>query len=145
MDWGRLKQQLAWEVEEYLADLRVIRDDLKNAEGWIGIVLFLVALLMTIAWVILSLGFSPGNDHVINLLNRLGLHSCRPINNFSGIVIFVDFILLIFLTVISMGNSINMLRRVRRKQPREPRDLLVSTALMLIVGIGGIVFMIRVC
>lgn len=145
MDWQGIKRQLAWEVREYLADLRTIREDLKNVEGWIGFLLFLTALLMTAAWLVVSLGFSPGNAYVTSLLHRLGLHSCRPVDNFSGIVIFVDFVMLIFLTVISLGNSINMLRRVRRKQPRNPRDLIISTSLMLITGVGGIVYMIRVC
>jgi putative copper export protein len=67
------------------------------------------------------------------------------VDNFSGVVMFVDFIMLLFLTVVSLGNVLNMMRRVRQGEPREPRDLIVSTSLMLAVGIGGIIFMLWVC
>ncbi len=140
-----LKARLAREAREYLADLRELRDDLKSAEGWIAFFLLLAAALIAAAWFVVSLGFNPANEHINSWLYRLGLHSCRPLDNFSGVVIFVDFVLLIFLTVISLGNALNMMRRVRRGQPRRPRDLIVSAALMLVAGIGGIVFMRWVC
>lgn len=140
-----LKARLAREVREYLADLRELRDDLKSAEGWIAFFLLLAAALLAAAWSVVSLGFNPANEHISSWLYRLGMHSCRPVDNFSGVVIFVDFVLLVFLTVVSLGNALNMMRRVRRGQPRQPRDLIVSAALMLVAGIGGIVFMRWVC
>ena len=60
-------------------------------------------------------------------------------------MIFIDLFLLLFLTVVSLGNVFNMLRRVNRGLPREPRDLIISSSLMLAVGIGGIIFMLRAC
>lgn len=144
-DWDKLKRQLAQEAREYLADLREIREGLKSVEGWIALGLLIAAVLMTLAWLVVSLGFNPPNDHVISLLYRLGLRPCRPVTNFSGVVMFVDLIMLVFLTVLSLGNVINMMRRAKQRLPREPRDLIVSTSLMLGVGIGGIVFMIQVC
>lgn len=140
-----LKARLAREAREYLADLRELRDDLKSAEGWIVFFLLIAAALIAAAWFVVSLGFNPANEHITSWLYRLGMHSCRPVDNFSGVVIFVDFVLLAFLTVVTLGNAINMMRRVRRGQPRQPRDLIVSVALMLGAGIGGIAFMLWVC
>lgn len=145
MDWDKLQQQLAREAREYLADLRDMRDGLKSAEGWIVLGLLVAAILMTAAWFIVSLGFNPANDHVTSFMYNFGLRSCRPVDNFSGVIMFVDMIMLVFLTVISLGNVLNMMRRVREGLPREPRDLIVSTSLMLFVGIGGIIFMLWVC
>ena len=140
-----LKQQLAREANEYLADLRHIRDDLKSVEGWIAFALVVLAVIMTAAWAIVSMGFNPDNEHVSAFMYKFGLHACRSVDNFNGVVMFIDLIMLIFLTVISLGNVINMMKRVSRGFPREPRDLIISTSLMLAVGIGGIVFMLRIC
>ena len=145
MDFEKLKRQLRREALDYLADLREIRDDLSSAEGWIAFALIIAAVIMGAAWAVVSLGFNPANDHITSMLYRLGMRPCRPINNFSGVIIFVDMILLIFLTVVSLGNAINMMRRVREGLPREPRDLIISTSMMLVVGIGGIIFMLSVC
>ena len=145
MDFEKLKRQLRREALDYLADLREIRDDLSSAEGWIAFALVIAAVIMGAAWAVVSLGFNPANDHITSMLYRLGMRPCRPINNFSGVIIFVDMILLIFLTVVSLGNAINMMRRVREGLPREPRDLIISTSMMLVVGIGGIIFMLSVC
>lgn len=145
MNWDKLQEQLAREAREYLADLRELREDLKSAEGWMALGLVIAAILMTAAWFVVSLGFNPANDHVTSFMLNFGLRSCRPVDNFSGVVMFVDFIMLLFLTVVSLGNVLNMMRRVRQGEPREPRDLIISTSLMLAVGIGGIVFMLWVC
>ncbi len=145
MDWEKLKAQLAREAREYLADLRELREDLKSAEGWIAVALTVAAVVITGIWFIVSLGFNPANDHVMSFMHKFGMRTCRPIDNFSGVVMFVDFVMIIFLTVISLGNVLNMMRRVRQGLPREPRDLIVSTTLMLVAGIGGIFFMLWVC
>ena len=145
MDWVNFKKQLAREASEYLADLREIRDDLKSAEGWIAFGLIVMAALMTIAWLIVSLGFNPENEHISALLYKLRLRSCRPIDKFSGVIVFVDFFLLLFLTVITLGNSVRMAARVKRGWAREPRDLIISALLMLVVGIGGIIYMRWIC
>ena len=145
MDIAKLRQQLHRELLEYLADLREIRDDLKSAEGWITFGLLIAAVAIGVIWALVSLGFNPPNDHITSLLYRLGMRPCRPVTNFSGVVIFIDMILMMFLTVVTLGNAFNMMRRVRQGQRREPRDLIVSTLLMMAAGIGGIIFMIRVC
>jgi amino acid transporter len=145
MDLEKFKQQLGREAHEYLADLREIRNDLKNVDGWIALGLGILVILMAAAWIIVSLGFNPANDHVSSFMYKFGLRSCRPINNFNGVIVFIDFIVLIFLTVISLGNVVNMMRRASQGYPREPRDLIITTSLMLVVGIGGIIFMLKIC
>ena len=140
-----LGEQLAREAREYLADFRALREDLKNAEGWIALALLILAALIAVAWAIVSLGYNPPNDHILSMLYKFGLRPCKPIDNFSGVVIFVDLFLLMFLTVITLGNVFNMMKRVREGQPREPRDLIISTSLMIVAGLGGIIFMISSC
>jgi len=145
MDWDTLKRQLAREAHGYLADFRELRDDLGSREGWIALALVIAAVLMTIAWVLVSLGFNPANDSITAIVSKLGMHTCRPIDNISGVIVFVNLIMLVFLTVITMGNVVRMLGRVKRGWPREPRDLIISAALMLTMGIGGIIYMRWIC
>ncbi|MBV2183034.1 MAG: hypothetical protein KUL88_00630, partial [Rhizobium sp.] len=97
------------------------------------------------AWVIVSLGFNPPNEHISSMMYRLGMHACRPITNVSGVIVIVDMFLMIFLTVIAFGNVVRMNARVRRGLPREPRELIVSTSLMLAAGTGGILYMLWIC
>ena len=145
MEKEPLGERLRREALEYLADLRALRDDLKSAEGWVAFGLIVLAGLITIVWAVVSLGYNPPNDHILSMLYRFGLRPCRPIDNVSGVVIFVDLLLLLFLTVISLGNVFNMMKRVREGQPREPRDLIISTSLMIAAGLGGISYMLWTC
>jgi hypothetical protein len=145
MDWVQLKQRLANEARGYLADLREIREDLRSKEGWIALALVIAAVLIAGAWVLFSLGFNPANDTITANLRRLGLYTCRPISNFSGVILFINLVLLVFLTAITLGNIVRMLARVRRGWPREPRDLIISASLMLAMGIGGITYMRWIC
>jgi amino acid transporter len=145
MNWEKFQRQLAREAREYLADLREMRDGLKSIEGWIALALVIAALLMAAAWVVVSLGFNPPSEHISSMMYRLGMHTCRPITNVSGVIVIVDMFLLIFLTVITFGNIVRMSGRVRRGLPREPRDLIISTSLMLAVGLGGIIYMLWIC
>jgi amino acid transporter len=145
MDWDRLGRQLGREARDYLADLRDIREGLRLVEGWIALGLVVVAVAITAAWAIVSLGFSPPNEHVTRFIYKLGLRPCRPVDNVGGVIIFINLFLLLFLTLISLGNVVNLIGRVKRGLPREPRDLIVSTSLMLAVGIGGIIYMRQIC
>ncbi len=145
MDLERLKRDLRLEIRQYLADLRAIRDELRSAEGWFVLGLVVAAGLITVAWGLVSLGFSPPNEHVMQAIRRLGLRECRTVSNLNGVIIFINLFLLLFLTLVSLGNAFNMISRIRRGFPREPRDLVISTALMLAVGIGGIVYMMVIC
>lgn len=145
MDWKKLKIELAAEAREYLADLRDIRDGLRTIEGWIAMALVVAACAITVAWAVVSLGFSPANEHVMRALYQLGLRTCRPIENVAGVILFVNLFMLLFLTVVSFGNVLILIGRVKRHLPKEPRDLIVSTSLMLVAGIGGIAYMLWIC
>lgn len=145
MNWEKFKRQLAREAREYLADLREMREGLKSAEGWIALGLVVAAILITGAWVIVSLGFNPPNDHILYAMRLFGMRSCRPISNFDGVVVIVDMFLLIFLTAVTLGNVVRMAARVKRGLPREPRELIISAGMMLVVGVGGILYMLRIC
>lgn len=140
-----LGSRLAREAREYLADLRDIRDGLRHGEGWVALGLVVAAVVMTLAWAAVSLGFSPPNEHVTRFIYKLGLRTCRPIDNVGGVIVFINLFLMLFLTLITLGNVINLIGRVRRGQPREPRDLIISASLMLAVGIGGIIYMRQIC
>jgi hypothetical protein len=145
MNYEQFRKQLAQEAREYLADLRSIIDALKSAEGMFVLALVVSAILITAAWGIVSLGFSPPNEHVMRFIGSLGLRMCRPVGNLAGVVIFINLFLLLFLAVVSVGNSLQMMDRVRKGRGREPRDLIISASLMLLVGIGGIGFMVTIC
>ncbi len=145
MDLDKFREQLRQEAREYLADLRYLIEDLKSREGWIAFALVVAATLIFIAWVIVSLGFNPHNDSVTAIVHSIGLRPCRTISNLNGVIVIVDFFLVFFLAIVTLGNVFNMMRRVRQGLPREPRDLIISASLMLIAGIGGIVFMLNIC
>lgn len=145
MNIEKLKRQLAHEVIGYLADFRAIRDELRSVEGWMALGLVVMAIVIGIAWAVVSLGFSPPNEHVTRFINEMGLRVCRPVSNLEGVIIFINLFVLLFLTVISIGNVLIMISRVKRGWTREPRDLIISTALMATAGIGGIVFMLAIC
>lgn len=140
-----LGKRLAREARDYLADLRDLRDELRRVEGWVALGLVVVALAITAAWAVVSLGFSPPNEHVTRFIYKLGMRPCRPVDNLGGVIIFINLFLLLFLMVISLGNVVNLIGRVKRGLPREPRDLIISTSLMLAVGIGGIIYMRQIC
>jgi uncharacterized membrane protein YidH (DUF202 family) len=107
--------------------------------------LVISSLVMTVIWGLVSLGFSPPNEHVTRLVHTLGMRVCAPISNLSGVVIIIDLFLLLFLTTVSIGNALHVMERVGQGLPRESRDLIISTSMMLVVGIGGIVFMVMIC
>jgi hypothetical protein len=145
MNYEQFKRQLAREAHEYLADFRTLLEGLRSAEGLFTLGLVVAALLITVAWALVSLGFSPPNEHVTRMIYSLGLRVCRPISNLGGVIVFIDLFLLLFLSVVSLGNAFNVITRVRRGLPRELRDLIISSAMMLVTGLGGIIFMISIC
>ena len=145
MNWAKLRIQLAREAREYLQDLRDIRDSLQYMEGWIGLGLVVAAILIAVAWALVTLGFNPPNEHIAKFMYKLGARPCRPISNFNGVIVIVDTMLLVFLTTVTLGTVINQMDRVKRHQRRNPRDLIFFASLMLAVGIGGIIHMRWIC
>lgn len=145
MNYDQFKKQLAREVHEYLADIRSIMESLKSAEGLFVLGLVVAAIVITFAWGIVSLGFSPPNEHVMRFVNSLGMRMCKPVGNVAGVIIFINLFLLLFLAVVSVGNALQVMDRVRKGRPRAPRDLVISASFMAVVGIGGIGFMVTIC
>lgn len=144
-DWERIKRQLAREAREYMADLREIRDGLRQVEGWIALGVVTAAILIGITWAYLSLGFNPLNEHNGWFMRKLGVRVCQPVTNVQGVIIIIDLLLMMFMSVITLGNAIQIIMRVNRGQPREPRDLIISASIMLVAGIGGAIFMKVIC
>ena len=145
MNWEKFRIQLAREARDYLADLRDFRESLRYLEGWIALGLVLAAILMVVAWGFVTMGFNPPNEHIGAILYKFGLRACRPISNFSGVIVILDTFLLVFLTTITLGSVINQMDRVKRGRPRSPRELIVFASLMMVVGIGGIGYMRWIC
>ncbi|HLA34336.1 MAG TPA: hypothetical protein VJ001_05645, partial [Rhodocyclaceae bacterium] len=102
-------------------------------------------VVMLCVWGVVSLGFSPPNDHVSDILTSLGMRFCRPLENVAGVIIIIDVLLTIFLAAITLGNVFSMMIRAQRGLPRNPRDMILSTLMLLAVGIGGILFMLAIC
>lgn len=145
MNWDDLQRQLAREARDYLADLREIIESLRYVEGWIALGLVFAVIAMTVFWFITSLGFNPTNEHISRLLVTFGQYPCAPVSNVAGAVIFIDLGMLILLAAMTLGSMFGLLNRIRQGLPREPRELIVLSSLMLVVGIGGIIFMRSVC
>lgn len=145
VNWEKLRVQLAREAREYLQDLRDIKDSLQYLEGWIALGLVAAAILIAIAWALVTLGFNPPNEHIAKFMYKLGARVCRPISNFHGVIVIVDTMLLVFLTTVTLGTVINQMDRVKRGRRRNPRDLIFFASLMLAVGVGGIVHMRWIC
>jgi hypothetical protein len=144
--WERFKEQLSLEIQDYLADLRDFRDALRSVEGWIALVLLLVSMLLVGVFLFMSMGFSPNpNSEVTTFLFSVGLKPCRPMDNITGVILFVNLFMLLFLVVITLGNVLNLIGRVKRGEPREPRDLIISASMLMVVGTGGIIFMTVIC
>lgn len=145
MKWKDIRTEIAAEARDYLADLRDIKSSLKYLEGWIALGLVVLAILMIAVWALVTLGFNPYNENVAWAMYKFGLHTCRPISNFNGVIVIVDAILLVFLTTITLGSVMNQMDRVKRGLPRNPRELIFYASLMLAVGVGGIVYMNWIC
>lgn len=146
MKWEQFTKQLALEIDDYLADLREFRESLRSAEGWIALILFLASMGLVGVFLFMSMGFTPNpNSEVSTFLFSVGLKPCRPMDNVTGVILFVNLFMLLFLVVINLGNVLNMIGRVKRGEPREPREIIISASLLLAVGIGGIIFMLINC
>ena len=145
MNWDKFRRQLASEAREYLADLREVIEGLKQKEGWIALGLVIAVIVMTGVWFVSALGFSPPNEHVSRFLTNLGQRPCRPLSNVSGAFIFINLALTVFLAALALGSMFGLLLRMRKGLPKEPRELIITSSLLLLVGIAGIIFMRMVC
>lgn len=144
MDWDNLQRRLAREAHEYLADLRNIGEALKRAEGWVTLGLVLAVVLMAVVWFITALGFDRLNL-VLSALGQSHGRTCRPLENFSALVLLINAVVLGMLAVLALGEMMRLLDRIRMRLPKRPRSVAVPAALMLVTGIGGIIYMRAIC
>lgn len=144
MNWERLQQRLAQEAREYLADLRSFADALKRVEGWVTLGLMLAVVFMLVVWFITALGFDRLNAAIAALGQSHG-NICRPINDFSALIIIINAVVLVALSVLALGEMMRLLNRMRQDQPKEPRQVAIPAALMLVVGTAGIIYMRAIC
>ena len=144
MDWDRLQRRLAQEAHEYLADLRHFAEALKRAEGWVTLGLVLAVIFMLAVWFITALGFDRLNAAIAALGQSHG-RICRPIDDFSALVIVIDAVVLVLLSVLALGEMMRLLDRIRLGRPKEPRRVAIPAALMLATGTAGIIYMRVIC
>lgn len=139
-----LRQRLRREAYEYLADLRTFYEGLKRAEGWFTLALVLAVLFMIAVWFVTGLAFDRLSEAVSELGQPRG-HVCRPLQDLDAFVIVIDAVLMFLLAFVALGEMMRLLDRVRQGLPREPRKVMGPAAIMLAVGIAGIVYMRHVC
>ena len=144
MNWERLQQRLAQEAREYLADLRNFAEALKRVEGWVTLGLGLAVIFMLVVWFITALGFDRLNA-AISALGQSHGRICRPINDFSALMIIINAVVLVALSVLALGEMMRLLNRMRQGLPKEPRQVAIPAVLMLVVGTAGIIYMRIIC
>jgi uncharacterized membrane protein YidH (DUF202 family) len=144
MDIEQLQRRLAQEAREYLADLRNMAEALKRAEGWFTLGLVLAVVFMIAVWFITGLGFDRLNL-AISALGESHGRMCRPLEDLQAMIIIIDAVTMTLLAVLALGEMMRLLDRIRRGIPKEPRRVAVPAALMLAVGIAGIIYMRVIC
>ena len=144
MDWDKLQRRLAQEAHEYLADLRHFAEALKRIEGWVTLGLVLGVLFMLVVWFITALGFDRLNMAIAALGQSHG-RICRPIGDFSALVIAIDALVMTLLALLALGEMMRLLDRIHQGLPKKPRQVAVPAALMLLVGTAGIIYMRIIC
>jgi len=144
MDWHRLERRLAREAHEYLADLRAFAEALKRAEGWFTLALVLAVVFMLAVWFITALGFDRLNL-AISALGQSHGRICRPLADFAALAIIIDATTMCLLAVVALGEMMRLLDRVRQGLPKDPGKVATPSAVMLVVGIAGIVYMRAIC
>jgi|GEM_PF-1002915 len=145
MNWDSLKKQLAREAREYLADLRNWMESLKRAEGVATLALIVAVVIMLVVYFKTALGF----DNLGSIYKRLGASnlpdSCMPLDDTQAFIFILNAVVMVLLTVLSLGEMMQLLDRVRDQLPPEPRKVAMPVALMLVMGISGIIAMKSWC
>jgi len=139
-----LRERLAQEAYEYLADLRNFAEALKRAEGWFTLGLVIAVIFMLAVWFITGLGFDRLNM-VFSAIGQSRGRMCKPLGDFAALAIIIDAVTMIMLAVLALGEMMRLLDRVRLGLPRDLRKVSAPTAAMLVVGTAGIVFMRMIC
>jgi len=144
IDWNKLEARLRHEASEYLADLRNFGEALKRTEGWVTLGLILAVIFMVVVWFITGLGFDRLNT-VISALGQSHGRICRPLTDFSALVVVIDAVVMGMLAIVTLGEMMQLLNRVNKGLPKRPGQVAIPAAMMLVVGIGGIIYMRAIC
>ena len=142
MNLDKLGKQLRSEWRDYVADFRDIIEALHHAEGWVTLGLVLGVIAVIAVWFITGLGF---DQVTLTGSIRLTDRTCNPVTNFSGVLLFIDAVMMFLLGIMAIGEMLLLLDRVRKGFPSQPRQVAVLAISMLIVGVAGIVYMRAIC
>ena len=142
MNLDKLGKQLRSEWRDYVADFRDIIEALHHAEGWVTLGLVLGVIAVIAVWFITGLGF---DQVTLTGSIRLTDRSCNPVTNFSGVLLFIDAVMMFLLGIMAIGEMLLLLDRVRKGLPSQPRQVAVLAFSMLVVGVAGIVYMRAIC
>ncbi len=135
-----LRQRLAQEIREYLADLRSLTDALRTVEGMVAMVLILVVVGLTAAWFFLGLGF----DRLLSVGSAWGVwrpSACRDIGDIQGLVLIIGGVTFFLVAAIAIGEMMRLVDRARHRQPVRARLVLIPALSMLGIGIAGLAMM----
>jgi hypothetical protein len=142
MNLEKLGKQLRSEWRDYVADFRDIIEALHHAEGWVTLGLVLGVIAVIAVWFITGLGF---DQVTLTGSIRLTDRTCNPVTNFSGVLLFIDAVMMFLLGIMAIGEMLLLLDRMRKGLPSQPRQVAVLAISMLVVGVAGIVYMRAIC
>jgi uncharacterized membrane protein YidH (DUF202 family) len=137
---GGLARQLAYELHEYVADLRDLFSSLKSVEGMVALVLIIVIVGLAIGWFVLGLGF----DRLVSVTNALGVarpRVCRDVDDAHGAILVIGGVVFLLLAVLAIGEMMRLIDRVRHGQAARPSAVLFPTLGMLFFGLAGMAMM----
>ncbi|RTL55739.1 MAG: hypothetical protein EKK46_05805 [Rhodocyclaceae bacterium] len=140
--WEDIRQQLLREAREYFADLREILDSLKRVEGWLTLILLIVTFFVVIYWFITGMGFDTRNS----LSGTLGsMRQCSPISDRNALFIALDGVCMMLFALFALGEMVALLMRIKQGRPAQPRTVAALSAMMLVTGVAGIIYMKSIC
>lgn len=142
MNRNKIRDWFRYEWRDYMADLRDIIQALHHAGGWITLGLILMMVAVVAVWFITGLGF--GETNASNSISLSSRH-CQPVSNFSGVLLFIDVVMMFLLGVMALGEMLQVLSRLRQGYPPQPRWVTMLAAGMVVVGVAGIVYMRFIC
>ena len=137
-----LSEQLSREIREYLDDFRELLQAIASAEGLIALFMVLAVIAVSVAWFIVGLGFDRLNSAIGAAWRPF---YCGPLSDKSAIILFTDFIVMVLLSVTTLGETLRLFDRMRNNRPPKVMDIVTPSGMLLLAGLGGIVYMRTIC
>ncbi len=131
-------------LREYLADLLNIASGLKSLEGKLAMVLVLLFMAVTVIWFLATLSF----DRLNGVASANGVwrpRLCHSLDDFPAMVLVVDALVVALFGLMALGEMMILFDKARRKLSTRPMSVLVPAVLMLVSGVGGLIYMQSVC